>query len=333
MAVFRLGLVGAGRMGQAHLRALAGSERIRISALADPSPGIREALEGPGIATFADVETMLRKSELDGALIAAPSPLHLANVVRLVDAGLPILCEKPCGVTANEARAAASSAAKGGVLLQVAYWRRFVPALKKLKDSIGAGDLGDLYFVTSSQWDEQPPPAAFRATSGGIFIDMGVHEFDQIRWLTGQEFKAIHVSRSGVAGDALVPGDAESAQALCDLSGGSTALVSLGRRFARGDVCWVEVFGTKASEDCRFLWPPEADATFRTALRLQAEGFVDATEGKPTEGATAADAIAALVAAEEASATFRTDDAIAALVAAEEASATFRTDQRSGEET
>ena len=86
MAHFRLGVVGAGRMGQTHMRALAGSERIRVSAVADPSPRVRTALEGPGKATFADVDSMLEKGGLDGVLVAAPSPLHLANVERLVDA-------------------------------------------------------------------------------------------------------------------------------------------------------------------------------------------------------------------------------------------------------
>jgi myo-inositol 2-dehydrogenase / D-chiro-inositol 1-dehydrogenase len=295
---FRLGLIGAGRMGQTHLRALAGSSSVHIVAVADPSAAAREAVAGTGrsahpISVHSSTEAMLGAGGLDGVLIAAPTRLHLENIRLAAAAGLPILCEKPCGLTAAEARAAASV----GVRLQVAYWRRFVPALQRLRTRIAAGAMGEVYFVASAQWDGAPPQAAFRAESGGIFIDMGVHEFDQIRWLTGQQVTAMRVATPKICADPPVAGDAESAQVLCDLSGGSTALVSLGRRFPLGDVCRVEVYGTRDFEDCRFLWPPDADATFHAALRRQAEAFA----AGDTSGATAADAIAALGAAAEAS--------------------------------
>ena len=75
--------------------------------------------------------------------------------------------------------------------LQVAYWRRFIPGLRRLHDRIAAGEFGVIHLVTCYQWDEQPPSAAFRAHSGGIAIDMGVHEFDQLRWLTGQDISGL----------------------------------------------------------------------------------------------------------------------------------------------
>jgi myo-inositol 2-dehydrogenase / D-chiro-inositol 1-dehydrogenase len=89
------------------------------------------------------------------------------------------------------------------------------------------------------------------------------------------------------------------------MSGGTTGMVSLGRRFPLGDVCKVEVFGTKGAEECRFLWPPDAEKSFLEALRLQAESFVNWVGGRPAEGASALDAVAALEAAERASQIFR----------------------------
>jgi myo-inositol 2-dehydrogenase/D-chiro-inositol 1-dehydrogenase len=129
---------------------------------------------------------------------------------------------------------------------------------------------------------------------------MGVHEFDQIRWLSGQDFIGIHAAAAST-GDPPVAGDAESAQALCALSGGSTALVSLGRRFPLGDVCRVEIFGTRDAEDLRFLWPPDGEPVFLDALRRQAEGFAAWVRGGAAAGATADDAVAVLEAAERAS--------------------------------
>jgi myo-inositol 2-dehydrogenase/D-chiro-inositol 1-dehydrogenase len=173
--------------------------------------------------------------------------------------------------------------------------------LQRLRLRIVAGDLGALYFVACYQWDGEPPPAAFRANSGGIFVDMGVHEFDQIRWLTGQEFVMLDPVVASVGPEPPIAGDADSAQVLCSLSGGSNALVSLGRRFPLGDVCRVEVFGTRDAEDCRFLWPPDGEAVFLQALQRQAEGFANWVRGGEAAGATAADAIAALEAARKSS--------------------------------
>ncbi len=301
MTAFRLGLIGAGRMGRTHLRALADSETVRVVAVAEPSEPARAAVQRDGIATYSDVAAMLQAGGLDGVLVAAPSTLHLGLVERIADAGLPILCEKPCGITAQQAREAASIAEHRNVKLQVAYWRRFVPALQRLRRRIANDELGALYFLACYQWDGEPPPVQFHAGSGGIFVDMGVHEFDQIRWLSGQEFSGIAPAVASVSVEPVVTGDAESAQALCTLSGGSTALVSLGRRFPLGDVCRVEVFGTRDAEDCRFLWPPDGEQVFMQALRRQAESFAAWVRGGAAEGATADDAVAALQAAEQAS--------------------------------
>jgi myo-inositol 2-dehydrogenase/D-chiro-inositol 1-dehydrogenase len=298
--VFRLAVAGAGRMGRTHMRALSASEHVRVAAVVEPSEASRAAVE-TDVPVYPDVAALLRSCEVDGVLVAAPSTLHLPLVTQLAAAGVPILCEKPCGVSAPEAREAAAIAQQHGVKLQVAYWRRFVPSLLRLRQRIVAGDLGALYFVACYQWDGEPPPAAFRTNSGGIFVDMGVHEFDQIRWLTGQEFVMLDPAVASVGSEPPIVGDADSAQVLCSLSGGSTALVSLGRRFALGDVCRVEAFGTRDAEDCRFLWPPNGETVFLQALRRQAEGFAHWVRGGAAAGATAADAIAALEAAAKSS--------------------------------
>lgn len=300
MAVVRFGLVGAGRMGRNHLRALQDSTTARITAIAEPSDAARAALPRVDATVHPSLEAMLDADDIDAALVCAPSDLHLATVQRLIAARLPILCEKPVGVTAHEAREAAALTATAGMPFQVGFWRRFVPSLRRLRRQIEADELGGVYAVACYQWDGQPPSKHFRAHSGGIFVDMGVHEFDQARWLTGQEIGAITSFASGVAVEPY-PGDPESAHAMAEMSGGTTAVISLGRRYPLGDVCKVEVFGTKGSEECRFLWPPTADDTFYEALRAQAESFARHVEGQPLEGANGLDAAAALDAAERAS--------------------------------
>jgi myo-inositol 2-dehydrogenase/D-chiro-inositol 1-dehydrogenase len=288
-------------MGRNHLQALTTSDVVRVTAIAEPVDATRNALAATGALLHPDLDSMLSAGGLDGVLVCVPSDQHLETVRRLVAARLPILSEKPLGVTVEEAREASRLVALAKVPLQVGFWRRFVPMLKRLRERIAAGELGGIYLVACYQWDGQPPGAYFRTHSGGIFVDMGVHEFEQTRWLTGQEFGPITALAAGVAAEPW-PGDPESAQAIAELSGGSTALISLGRRYPLGDVCKVEVFGTRDAEECRFLWPPTADATFYDALKAQAESFVRHVGGAPREGAGGEDAAAALEAAQRAAA-------------------------------
>ncbi len=292
MAPFRLGLVGAGRMGRTHLRALAGSDRVKVTAVAEMSAAARQAVAGPDL--YENTAAMLDHAALDGVLIAAPTDQHGAIIAEVAARGLPILCEKPCGLTAAQARASA----RAGVPLQVAYWRRFVPGLRQLHDRIAAGELGVIHLVTCYQWDERPPSPVFRAHSGGVAIDMGVHEFDQLRWLTGQDIGGLSAVASGSAPDGIA--DVDGAQVILTLTGGATGFVSLGRYHPVGDIVWAEVFGTRGHERCDVIDPAEGEAAQLEALRRQADSFAAYAAGQgPCEGATADDAIAALAAAEQ----------------------------------
>jgi myo-inositol 2-dehydrogenase/D-chiro-inositol 1-dehydrogenase len=298
--MFRLGVVGAGRMGRTHLAALASSQRVKVVAVAETMETTREELTAEGYAVCAELRDLLRRGDLDGILIATPSDHHLDVVAQAAAAGIPILCEKPCGITSAQALRAAELAAERSVPLQVAYWRRFVPELQHLKARISSGAFGEIYFVACYQWDEQPPSAAFRARSGGIFVDMAVHEFDQMQWLTGQKLSQISVVRAQTSADPTAEGDPDSAAALCTLDHGATGLVSLGRRHIHGDICRVEVFGTLDAAESRFLAPPNGTAVFMEALKLQAEGFAAWVRGGAPAGASAEDAVAALQAVERA---------------------------------
>jgi myo-inositol 2-dehydrogenase / D-chiro-inositol 1-dehydrogenase len=293
MAPFGIGLVGAGRMGRTHLRALAGSDVVKVTAIAEPSAAARQAVAAPGVAFYESVKELLDQAELDGVLIAAPTDQHGAVIAEVAARGLPILCEKPCGLTAAAARASAQVR----VPLQVAYWRRFVPGLRQLHDRIAAGDLGSIHLVTCYQWDERPPSPNFRAHSGGIAIDMGVHEFDQLRWLTGQDIGGLSVVTSGSAPDGIA--DVDGAQVILSLTGGATGFVSLGRYFRLGDAVWAEAFGTEGHERCDVIDPAEGEIAQLAALRAQAESFASFAAGGPCEGATIDDAVAALAAAEQ----------------------------------
>jgi myo-inositol 2-dehydrogenase / D-chiro-inositol 1-dehydrogenase len=294
----RVLLVGAGRMGRVHLDAMRGSERVQPVAVVEPVAPAREQLAGSGLALYGSLDEALAAGGFDAALIAAPSGLHRDLVDELMTAGVPTLCEKPCGLESSDTQHAADRAAATGTPLQIGYWRRFVPSLRELRDEIANGALGEIALIQAWQWDGEPAAAAFRRTSGGPLLDMGVHEFDMVRWLTGQDITLQAVVESDVNSVEPVEGDPESVLATGKLSGGGVAVISLGRRFDRGDCCWVEVIGTLGSRRCEFMMGDAGDAVFKRALVDQVEAFAARLRGEPSSAATPDDAVAALTAVE-----------------------------------
>ncbi len=300
---FRLGLVGAGRMGQTHLRALADSRDVAIVAVCEIVDELRErAVATFGVKGFVALEELLASHEIDGVLIVTPSDSHVGVISQAAAAGFPILCEKPCGVSPQDTRKAQEVVSEAKVPLQVAYWRRFVPELQRLRERIQEGDFGEVLSVSCLQWDGEPPSAAFRARSGGIFVDMGVHEFDQARWLTSSDFMGLTAVASTVVTDPASVGDPDCAQVLASTTSGATVVVSLGRHYAGGDMASVEVFGTSQHAMNIFLDPVDGERSQLEALRRQASSFAEYATGGPCRGATVEDAVAALDAAASAAA-------------------------------
>jgi myo-inositol 2-dehydrogenase/D-chiro-inositol 1-dehydrogenase len=290
----RIGLIGAGRMGVRHLRALERAPDVAVTGVVDPAPAARAIVAAAGHHVYERPGDMLEDEAADAVVVAAPSDLHRALVQALADRGMPVLCEKPMGVHLADAVAAAATVQERGTLLQVGYWRRFVPALRDLRRRIAGGELGEIRQLSCLQWDAEPPTAAFRGRSGGITVDMGVHEFDQARWLTGQEVSWV---AAAPAGDPPSH-DPGAATILAAMSGGASLTVSLGRHFPHGDCCWLEVFGTDGYERVPFAWGDEGNAVFDTALVAQVQAFVSQVRGEPVPAAGGDDAVAALAAAE-----------------------------------
>ncbi len=295
----RIALVGAGRMGSVHLGALRRSEVIEPACVVEPVASVRQALAADGLEVYESVDRLLDGDGIEGVLIAVPSDQHRDIVRAFAAAGIPMLCEKPVGIAPADAADAARAADDAGVLLQVGYWRRFVPELRALRRRIAAGDLGAINQLACMQWDAEPPSERFRAHSGGIAIDMGVHEFDQTRWLLDQDFKWVAAAPAGPTEDDRWPAsDPDAATILAQLSGGATATISLGRRFPQADSCWLEVWGTEGYDRVRFMWGDAGERVFADAMQAQAEAFAAAVRGGPREGAGGADAIAAITIAE-----------------------------------
>lgn len=289
-APFRLGLIGGGRMGRTHLRALKDSTEVTVVAVTEPVAASAAQLREQGLAVYSTVEEMFAGSELDGVLIAVPTPQHIDTARKALEAGLPTLCEKPFGLVPEEAREMGKLADDRGLALQIAYWRRFVPELVSLRSDLADGKYGNAHLLVCSQWDEAPPPIAFRQDSGGIYIDMGVHEIDEMLWLLGQDFAEVKAQVFPSTEDPHAQNDVDSAQALVMLSGGSSAALSLGRFYEGGDIVSVALFGSKGHTRFDVVSPETGEAPQLQALKLQAEAFARHARGAAPEGTTAEEA-------------------------------------------
>jgi myo-inositol 2-dehydrogenase/D-chiro-inositol 1-dehydrogenase len=282
-------------MGSVHLEALRRAEGVRLAGVVEPFEPARARVAHSGLATYESADELLAASVPDAVLIAAPSDQHSPLVSRFAAAGVAVLCEKPVGVSVEQAGEAAA-AADGRIPFQVGYWRRFVPELQALRQRIAVGELGEIIQLCSYQWDHELPTEQFRVHSGGIAVDMGVHEFDQARWLLGQEFEVIRATAAGASPDRSGD-DPDHATILASMSAGTAVVVSLGRRFPHEDSCWLEVWGTDGHERIEFMWDTDGQRVFEDAMVRQAEAFARMLGGAPLEGAGAGDAVVALTVA------------------------------------
>jgi len=286
-------------MGRTHLRALDGSAEVSVVAVTEPVETTASLLREQGLTVHRTLEEMVADSEIDGVLIAVPTPQHIDTARRALEAGLPVLCEKPFGLVPDDARAVGRLAADRGLALQIAYWRRFVPQLARLRADLVDGTYGAVHFLVCAQWDEAPPPLSFRKDSGGIYIDMGVHEIEQTLWLLGQDVTDFRTQVFPTTEDPDAQNDVDSAQAMVMLAGGTSAVLSLGRFYKGGDMVSVELYGSRDHTRFDVVSPETGEAPQLHALKLQAEAFARHARGAAQEGTTADEAARVLELAHE----------------------------------
>ena len=276
-------------MGQTHLAAISTSTKVAVTAIVEPRAEVAASLSDQGLVTYESTDALVAAGEVDGFLVATPSAFHVDAVRQLSSSGLPILCEKPAGLSVTEALEIQSIVGDSQSRLQIGYWRRFVPSLRNLKARIDSGKFGRLLVIHASQWDHRPPAPEFRNTSGGILVDMGVHEVDMIRWISGNDVLSICSNERMSQESAVVNQDA--CVFTMRLSTETLGFATLGRFYPDNDFVGIEVMGELDHERIDIISGAGGDDVLMTALREQAEAF--ALGGDPY-AATIDDAIAAL---------------------------------------
>ena len=188
----RIGLLGAGRIGALHARTLRNTPGVDELIVADMDAGRAAAVAADVDAASATVDEAIARA--DALVIASPTPTHASLIRRAVEAGRPAFCEKPLAGDLAETIDLVAQIEASGLPFQLGFQRRFDPAYLEAKRLADAGALGDVYLVRLIAHDHTPPPDAYIPVSGGLFRDSSVHDFDALRWITGQEVVEVYAA-------------------------------------------------------------------------------------------------------------------------------------------
>ncbi|AJT42679.1 Gfo/Idh/MocA family protein [Psychromicrobium lacuslunae] len=325
----RLGLVGVGRIGMMHARNLLALQPQPELLLADARPGTAEQAAGELAAGSPRTVDQLLQSRPDAIVIAAATPAHRPLVERAVLADIPVFCEKPVAPTTEEALALSSFISDHEGVVQIGHQRRFDPGYLRARSAFNSGELGWLHSLRAITADARPPAIEFLASSGGLFRDCSVHDFDIIRWITGREIVQVYAQGSNKGDPAIAEvGDVDTAAALLTLDDGTLATVLASRYNGAGHDVRLELQGSEGSlmvgldshSAFRSAEPagdfPRGTAhsnfaeRFAEAYRAQLDAFMALVRGEIENPCTAHDSAAASAIADAAQASLESGEAV-----------------------
>ncbi|MGW0911045.1 Gfo/Idh/MocA family protein [Streptomyces sp. NPDC002784] len=308
----RIGILGLGRIGAFHAETLSGLDAVDSLVLTDPfADAAKSAAERFGGEVVDSPEALL-SAGVDGIVVAAATDAHPALILAGVEAGVPVLCEKPVARTMPEGVQVLRAVEGAGVPVQIGYNRRFDAGFVAARAAVQGGELGTLHTVRSTTLDPAPAPAGYIAASGGIFRDCSVHDFDIIRWVTGREVSEVYAVGGNRGADYIArAGDADTTAAILTLDDGTLAVVSNSRHNGRGYDVRMELHGFRDSiavglEDKLPLRSVEPGAAFpagtphdffmdrfAAAYRAELTAFTEVVAGTRISPCTVADALEA----------------------------------------
>jgi myo-inositol 2-dehydrogenase/D-chiro-inositol 1-dehydrogenase len=247
----RVALIGAGRIGQRHAATLAQEiPNAELALIAD--------VHGPSAETLAakvrcgrwssDPDDALNDPGIDAIAIASSTDSHAPLIIGAAAAGKHIFCEKPIALDLEATDRALAAVEQAGVRLQMGFQRRFDKAYAKAKDLIDAGALGRIEAIRDTMRDPSPAPRAYLETSGGLFRDMTIHNFDCVRWLMGEEVSELFAMGSAIVSPVIRElGDIDTSVVSLRFANDSLGVIDNSRRSGFGYDVRTEVFGSEGA--------------------------------------------------------------------------------------
>ena len=240
-----LGLIGVGRIGVLHARTLAQLPGVSAVTVTDADAGRATQVARELRLEAVDTPQALVEAGVDAVVIATSTPAHVPLLSLAVAAGLPAFCEKPVALDLATLDALLEEVERAGALVQIGFQRRFDAGYRAAHDAVATGAVGTVLLLRAATHDPAPPAEQYVAVSGGIFRDLHIHDFDAVRFVTGQE--VVEVYADGAVRE--TPwferlGDVDVAAALLRLGDGTLAVLTGTRHDPLGYDVRLELFGT-----------------------------------------------------------------------------------------
>ncbi|MDR6817681.1 myo-inositol 2-dehydrogenase/D-chiro-inositol 1-dehydrogenase [Neorhizobium sp. 2083] len=316
--VTKLALLGAGRIGKVHARAIAEDKRAKLVAVADAVTDAAQAIAGSTGCAVSTIDAIEADRDIDAVIICTPTNTHADLIERFAKAGKAIFCEKPIDLDVERARACVETVRRTGAKVMLGFNRRFDPHFRAVRQAIDDGRIGKVEMVTITSRDPGPPPAEYIKVSGGIFRDMTIHDFDMARFLLGEEIDTVMASGAVLVDPKIGElGDYDSASLILTTKSGRQAIISNSRRASYGYDQRIEVhgsLGSVAAENQRpvsieiankdgYTRPPLHDffmTRYTAAYAAEISAFVDCLESGSAPSPSAEDGVIALALADAA---------------------------------
>lgn len=249
--MLRVGLIGVGRIGRLHAQHLATRvDGVQLLAVADVNEAAAQEVAAryniP--AAYGDYRRIVEDPNLDAVLICSSTDTHAPIIIESAAASKHIFCEKPIDHDLARIDAALKAVAEAGVKLQIGFNRRFDPNFARVRQGILSGEVGQVQMLHIISRDPAPPPIEYIRVSGGIFLDMTIHDFDMARFLIGSEVEEVYTA-AGVMVDPAIgqAGDLDTALVMLKFANGVIGTIDNCRRAVYGYDQRVEVFGSGGS--------------------------------------------------------------------------------------
>jgi myo-inositol 2-dehydrogenase/D-chiro-inositol 1-dehydrogenase len=241
----KFGLLGAGRIGKVHAKAVTGDPQARLVAVADAMPGAAQAIADQYGCEVRSIDAIEQAADIDAVVICTPTDTHADLIERFVKAGKAVFCEKPVDLSLGRVKQCLEVVRQHNGRLMVGFNRRFDPHFRAVRAQIDAGAIGAVEMVVITSRDPGAPPVDYIKRSGGIFRDMTIHDFDMARFLLGEEVTEVAATAAVLVDPAIgAAGDYDSVQVLLKTASGRQAMISNSRRATYGYDQRIEVHGS-----------------------------------------------------------------------------------------
>lgn len=248
MKQLNIGIIGAGRIGKVHMQSITYNvPSAKVLGITDVfKDGLQELADKYGIEkVYADYKEMLADKDIDAVLVCSSTDTHADISIEAARAGKHIFCEKPVDLTPEKVKAVIEEVEKAGVKLQVGFNRRFDHNFAHVRSLINDGKVGNLELIKITSRDPEPPSAEYAAVSGGMFLDMTIHDFDMARFLAGSDVTEVYVNATCLVDPAIgQAGDVDTAIINLKFANGALGVIDNSRRAAYGYDQRIEVFGS-----------------------------------------------------------------------------------------